>query len=45
MAPEVLRKEPYDNKADLYSLGNVYYQMLFGTVPFSANNIPSLIEK
>jgi len=34
MAPEILDKKLYDNKVDLYSLGCIFYQMLFGVVPY-----------
>jgi serine/threonine protein kinase len=30
MAPEVLHEDLYSTKADIWSLGIVYYQMLFG---------------
>lgn len=30
MAPEVLQGLPYDMKADIWSIGSVYYQLLFG---------------
>ena len=36
MAPEVFMKQPYNNQADIYSLGVVYYQMLFGVYPYQA---------
>jgi serine/threonine-protein kinase ULK/ATG1 len=31
MAPEILRHEKYDNRADIYSIGTVLYEMLFQT--------------
>jgi len=34
MAPEVMRLEPYDFKVDIWSLGVVFYQLLFGDYPF-----------
>ena len=34
MAPEVLREEPSDTRADLFSLGVVFYEMLTGQHPF-----------
>lgn len=38
MAPEVIQKNPADNRADLYSLGIVIYQALTGSLPFSAED-------
>lgn len=34
LAPEVLRKEPYDRCVDWWCLGAVLYEMLFGLPPF-----------
>ena len=44
MAPEVLRGEIYTTKADIWSLGVVLYEMLFGVAPYEANSIASLAE-
>ena len=44
MAPEVLRGEIYSNKADIWSLGVVLYEMLFKHCPFQSNSIAKLIE-
>ncbi|XP_065831216.1 serine/threonine-protein kinase ULK1-like isoform X2 [Oscarella lobularis] len=36
MAPEVLMSKQYDAKCDLWSIGTIVYQCLFGRAPFSA---------
>ncbi|KAJ1722428.1 Serine/threonine-protein kinase [Coemansia erecta] len=38
MAPEILHYEPYDAKADLWSIGAVIYEMMTGKQPFHASN-------
>jgi eukaryotic-like serine/threonine-protein kinase len=38
MAPEVLMQKPYDGRADLFSLGLVFYEMLGGPQPFQADS-------
>ena len=45
MAPEILRYEKYDAKADLWSLGTVLYEMIAGRPPFRANNHVDLLKK
>lgn len=45
MAPEVLKGYPYSLKADIYSLGVLLYELLYGVVPFEDVNIPGLLNK
>lgn len=37
MAPEVLEEKPYTFSADIWSIGVVYYQMLYGKMPYKGN--------
>lgn len=45
MAPEILRYEKYDAKADLWSIGVVLYEMAVGKTPYRANNPQELIKR
>ncbi|KAL4885500.1 hypothetical protein BJY04DRAFT_135067 [Aspergillus karnatakaensis] len=45
MAPEILRYEKYDAKADLWSVGTVLYEMAVGKPPFRATNHVELLRK
>lgn len=38
MAPEILGQNPYNNKADLWSVGAVLFEMVAGRPPFAAQN-------
>jgi serine/threonine-protein kinase len=38
MAPEVIRQQAIDGRADIYSLGVMLYHMLAGAVPFDFDN-------
>ena len=43
MAPEVLKGCSYNSKADIWSLGVVIYECLFGYCPFEDKSIARLI--
>jgi serine/threonine-protein kinase ULK/ATG1 len=45
MAPEILRYEKYDAKADLWSVGTVLFEMMCSRPPFRANNHVELLRK
>lgn len=47
MAPELLmsKETSYTNKADLWSIGVVFYQLLFGLNPFDSKNYQELKNK
>ncbi|KAJ5923587.1 hypothetical protein N7454_008832 [Penicillium verhagenii] len=45
MAPEILRYEKYDAKADLWSVGTVLYEMVVGRPPFRATNHVELLRR
>ncbi|TLD05139.1 uncharacterized protein PgNI_09836 [Pyricularia grisea] len=45
MAPEILRYERYDAKADLWSVGTVLFEMIVGRPPFRASNHVELLRK
>lgn len=45
MAPEILRYEKYDAKADLWSVGAVLYEMCTGKPPFRAQNHVELLKR
>jgi serine/threonine protein kinase len=46
MAPEIAERKPYDMQCDMYSLGAMFYQMLFGCFPYqhvASGNNPQLL--
>lgn len=45
MAPEILRYEKYDARADLWSVGTVLYEMVVGKPPFMASNHVELLRR
>lgn len=45
MAPEIINKQDYSIKSDLWSVGIIIYQMIFGRVPFEVSNFMQLIKK
>jgi serine/threonine-protein kinase len=45
MAPEQLMGSKVDGRADIYSLGASFYQLLTGELPFNADNLGNLAYK
>lgn len=45
MAPEILRFEKYDAKADLWSVGTVLFEMMTAKPPFRATNHVELLRR
>lgn len=45
MAIEILKEEGYNHAVDLWSLGVILFEMLFGITPFSADSIWDTFDK
>jgi serine/threonine protein kinase len=45
MSPEQIRKQSLDAKADVYSLGCVFFEMVTGKLPFTASSPDELLSK
>jgi len=45
MAPEIFTKDHYNAKADLWSIGVILYEALFGKAPFSSDTLEELVPK
>ena len=43
MAPEIMLKKRYNNKSDLWSVGVIFYELVFGTTPYKAKNMIDLM--
>ena len=44
VAPEVLHDKPYNCKADVFSVGVIFYIMMTGNVPFASRTYEGLVE-
>jgi len=45
MAPEILLSKHYDAKVDLWSVGVILYECIFGRAPYSSGSLDELLEK
>jgi len=45
IAPEIIRSEKYDQRADMWSLGIIIYLLLSGNVPFTGRNVNELFHR
>uniref|UniRef100_A0A2P2LPB7 Uncharacterized protein MANES_09G096800 n=1 Tax=Rhizophora mucronata TaxID=61149 RepID=A0A2P2LPB7_RHIMU len=44
MAPEIMHRQKYDAKADLWSVGVILFQLVTGKTPFTGNNEIQLLQ-
>ena len=44
MAPEIIKGDNYNNKADIWSLGIITYELLVGKVPYESDNIIKMLK-
>lgn len=45
MAPEILLERRYDPSADLWSIGCILYECLFGWAPYRSKSLEELLQK
>ena len=45
MAPEILLQKSYDASVDLWSVGVILFECLFGRAPYSSKNLAELVDK
>lgn len=45
MAPEIILHRRYDFRADLWSIGVILYECLFGAAPYRSKSVEELVEK
>ncbi len=45
MPPEIMKGEEYDDKCDIWSLGVLLYEMIYGSCPITSNTIEEYNEK
>lgn len=45
MAPEMVCRRQYDSRVDLWSVGVILYEALFGRAPFASKSYTELVEK
>lgn len=44
MSPQILEKQPYNSKCDVWSVGVIFYELLFGYHPWKGKNLKDLLN-
>ncbi|CAD8210504.1 unnamed protein product [Paramecium pentaurelia] len=44
MAPQILMRESYTSKCDIWSIGCIFYECIFRRTPWIANSVPQLLN-
>ncbi|KRX03366.1 Protein kinase-like domain [Pseudocohnilembus persalinus] len=45
MCPQILLKQKYNTKSDIWSIALIFYELLYGTTPWPSNNLIELVSK
>lgn len=45
MSPQILKSETYTSKCDIWSIGLIFYEMIYGKLPYTARSQYELITK
>ena len=45
MAPEIFNRQTYNTKSDLWSVGIIMYEMIYGHTPYKVSNFIELVKK
>ena len=45
MAPEVMKRQKYGLKADIWSIGIILYEMIYGKIPYEPMRAPDMYEQ
>lgn len=44
MSPQVLKQKQYTAKTDVWSMGVIFYELLFGRLPYNGTNEDNLFK-
>jgi serine/threonine-protein kinase ULK/ATG1 len=44
MAPQILESQPFSAKCDVWSVGIMFYELLYGRTPWTGENQFNLLE-
>jgi serine/threonine-protein kinase ULK/ATG1 len=45
MSPQILKRQSYTSKCDVWSLGLILYEMIYGVTPWHSQNLVELMQR